>query len=140
MAGTTRLILDLLHAHRVSHWRLCRSMLNLFTIRICSLMLTPSVRKSAELAKNGSHHYHSAIKKEPIKGSFLMAGTTRLELATSCVTGMRSNQTELRSHLFWLLLYYICWFFFCKHNFLFFCKKVLIIHFIQYILLFFHLF
>ena len=26
-----------------------------------------------------------------------MAGTTRLELATSCVTGMRSNQTELRS-------------------------------------------
>ena len=27
-----------------------------------------------------------------------MAGTTRLELATSCVTGMRSNQTELRSH------------------------------------------
>ena len=24
-----------------------------------------------------------------------MAGTTRLELATSCVTGMRSNQTEL---------------------------------------------
>ena len=30
---------------------------------------------------------------------FLMAGTTRLELATSCVTGMRSNQTELRSHI-----------------------------------------
>ena len=29
-----------------------------------------------------------------------MAGTTRLELATSCVTGMRSNQTELRSHIF----------------------------------------
>ena len=28
-----------------------------------------------------------------------MAGTTRLELATSCVTGKRSNQTELRSHL-----------------------------------------
>ena len=28
-----------------------------------------------------------------------MAGTTRLELATSCVTGMRSNQTELRSHI-----------------------------------------
>lgn len=37
-------------------------------------------------------------KKEPLKGSFIMAGTTRLELATSCVTGMRSNQTELRSH------------------------------------------
>ena len=38
-----------------------------------------------------------SIKKEPLKGSFIMAGTTRLELATSCVTGMRSNQTELRS-------------------------------------------
>ena len=38
-------------------------------------------------------------KKEPSKGSFIMAGTTRLELATSCVTGMRSNQTELRSHI-----------------------------------------
>ena len=25
----------------------------------------------------------------------LLAGTTRLELATSCVTGRRSNQTEL---------------------------------------------
>ena len=47
-------------------------------------------------------------KKEPSKGSFIMAGTTRLELATSCVTGMRSNQTELRSQIFWLLLYYMC--------------------------------
>ena len=47
-------------------------------------------------------------KKEPSKGSFIMAGTTRLELATSCVTGMRSNQTELRSQMFWLLLYYMC--------------------------------
>ena len=27
-----------------------------------------------------------------------MAGTTRLELATSAVTGQRSNQTELRPH------------------------------------------
>ena len=42
----------------------------------------------------------SNTKKEPSKGSFIMAGTTRLELATSCVTGMRSNQTELRSHKF----------------------------------------
>ena len=42
----------------------------------------------------------SKTKKEPSKGSFIMAGTTRLELATSCVTGMRSNQTELRSHKF----------------------------------------
>lgn len=37
------------------------------------------------------------LKKTP-EGVFKMAGTTRLELATSCVTGMRSNQTELRSH------------------------------------------
>ena len=27
------------------------------------------------------------------------AGPTRLELATSCVTGRRSNQTELRPHI-----------------------------------------
>lgn len=47
-------------------------------------------------------------KKEPFEGSFIMAGTTRLELATSCVTGMRSNQTELRSQMFWLLFYYMC--------------------------------
>ena len=33
------------------------------------------------------------------KTSFLMAGPTRLELATFCVTGRHSNQTELRSHL-----------------------------------------
>ena len=33
-----------------------------------------------------------------------MAGTTRLELATSCVTGMRSNQTELRSHLIRIII------------------------------------
>ena len=38
--------------------------------------------------------------------SFLMAGKTRLELATSCVTGMRSNQTELRSHLRVRTFYY----------------------------------
>ena len=44
-----------------------------------------------------------------------MAGTTRLELATSCVTGMRSNQTELRSHiqlsseyiLYYLLIFFL---------------------------------
>ena len=29
-----------------------------------------------------------------------MAGATRLELATSGVTGRRSNQTELRPHMF----------------------------------------
>ena len=65
-----------------------------------SLSLTTALPKSAELAISVSLHWHSAIKKEPIKGSLLMAGTTRLELATSCVTGMRSNQTELRSHIF----------------------------------------
>ena len=43
--------------------------------------------------------------------SFLMAGTTRLELATSCVTGMRSNQTELRSHTLVTYLLYLLIFF-----------------------------
>ena len=61
--------------------------------------LIQSVRKSAELAICASCHYHSAIKKSHTRRLFLMAGTTRLELATSCVTGMRSNQTELRSHI-----------------------------------------
>ncbi len=30
-----------------------------------------------------------------------VAGVTRLELATSCVTGRRSNQTELHPHFFY---------------------------------------
>ena len=64
-----------------------------------SLTFTPALPKSAELAGSVSHHWHSAIKKKSPDGLFfLMAGTTRLELATSCVTGKRSNQTELRSH------------------------------------------
>ena len=33
-----------------------------------------------------------------------MAGLTGLEPAASCVTGMRSNQTELQSHLFGFIL------------------------------------
>ena len=43
------------------------------------------------------------------KSLILLAGTTRLELATSDVTGRRSNQTELRPRkdfqflFFWLL-------------------------------------
>ncbi len=37
MAGTTRLVLDLLHAHRVSPKLLRNRRLNLFAIRICSL-------------------------------------------------------------------------------------------------------
>ena len=42
-----------------------------------------------------------AIKKDLEKLSkslFFMAGATRIELATSGVTGRRSNQTELRPH------------------------------------------
>ena len=35
-----------------------------------------------------------------------MAGTTGLEPATSCVTGKRSNQTELRSHPY--LIFNVC--------------------------------
>ncbi len=41
-------------------------------------------------------HY---IKKSPAKAEDLMAGQTRLELATSCVTGMHSNQLS-----YWPLL------------------------------------
>ena len=35
------------------------------------------------------------------KAAYIMAGVTRLELATSCVTGRRSNQTELHPHFFY---------------------------------------
>ena len=41
-------------------------------------VLAQYVRKSAELAKAILTTINSAIKKEPIKGSLLMAGTTRL--------------------------------------------------------------
>ena len=34
----------------------------------------------------------AGIKKTSTREAFLMAGVTRLELATSCVTGRRSNQ------------------------------------------------
>ena len=33
-----------------------------------------------------------------LKALIFVAGVTRLELATSCVTGKRSNQTELHPH------------------------------------------
>ena len=60
----------------------------------------------------------NALKKHPKVLILKMAGTTRLELATSCVTGMRSNQTELRSHIILsspsTSLIIICWIFFCK--------------------------
>ena len=36
------------------------------------------------------------LSRLPCDYSLLVAGTTRLELATSGVTGRRSNQTELR--------------------------------------------
>ena len=62
-------------------------------------------------------------KKTPL-GVFKMAGTTRLELATSCVTGMRSNQTELRSHIILSMsfdkLYYIMLNFFLQELIYFF--------------------
>ena len=37
--------------------------------------------------------------EKPPKSLILLAGTTRLELATSGLTGRRSNQTELRPHI-----------------------------------------
>ena len=50
--GRSGLLLDLLHAHRVSHLWLCHSMLNLFAIRICSFCsLHPS-------ANPPNHHYN----------------------------------------------------------------------------------
>ncbi len=52
----------------------------------------------------------------------LMAGPTRLELATFCVTGRHSNQTELRSHLFNYHYSIIAADFFCASFFMSFCR------------------
>ena len=73
-----------------------------FNLSLTSLLSKSSTRTGE------SHHYHSAIKKRTTKVVLLlMAGTTRLELATSCVTGMRSNQTELRSHVLVTIKFYM---------------------------------
>ena len=89
MAGPTRLswICSTLTEFRLRALRLSR--LYLFAIRT---RYAPSVRKSAELTICVSRHWHSAIKKSRTRRLFLMAGPTRLELATSCVTGRHSNQ------------------------------------------------
>ena len=76
---------------------------------------TEHLPKSAEIAKAILPTINSAIKKSHTRWLLLMAGTTRLELATSCVTGMRSNQTELRSHS-WLLYKYNLLKIFCKEG------------------------
>ena len=102
MAGTTRLVLDFLHARKVSLMNLRFKSAqfprypNFATRKWVALqLLLPQaqyVRKSAELAKAILTTINSAIKKSHTRWLLLMAGTTRLELATSCVTGMRSNQ------------------------------------------------
>ena len=66
----------------------------LFIILICRSLHSC---QNPQLAKAILTTIIQPLKKSPCRDSLLMAGTTRLELATSCVTGMRSNQTELRS-------------------------------------------
>ena len=51
---------------------------------------------SLVLPKHKKKNQLSLVLMKPIDNFLIMAGTTRLELATSCVTGKRSNQTELR--------------------------------------------
>lgn len=80
--------------------------------RLTGLRVTPfmtlSYRRQASalssLAPNSNSGVLASIilkLKKPLNklAAFFNSGTTRLELATSCVTGMRSNQTELRSHI-----------------------------------------
>ena len=71
-------------------------------------------------------------KKQTLKVCFLllMAGTTRLELATSCVTGMRSNQLSYApifnchsSFQIWLHLLYYLLIFFLQAFFIFYPKS-----------------
>ena len=50
---------------------------------------------ATEVAPSGASIH--AIKKVRLKRTFLMAEVTRLELATSCVTGRRSNQLSYTS-------------------------------------------
>ena len=89
--GHSGLLLDLLHAHRVSHLWLCHSMLNLFAIRICSFCsLHPS-------ANPPNHHYNvsrpTTQNKTPDNICYLVfyMGRSGLEPPTSPLSGVRSN-------------------------------------------------
>ena len=109
MAGTTRLVLDLLHAHRVSPKKAL--LLPAQSVRYPDLFttFTPSVRKSAELANTLLATINSAIKKSHTRWLLLMAGTTRLELATSCVTGIFFLILYIMKILYMLkMLYFQC--------------------------------
>ncbi len=57
------LVLNLLHAHRVSHLWHCHSMLNLFAIRT---RFAPSVRKFAEPTEKWLKAYIRTNKKQPL--------------------------------------------------------------------------
>ena len=56
--------------------------------------------KSAELAKAILTTINSAIKKSHTRWLLLMAGTTRLELATSCVTGQNWHKIYILQILY----------------------------------------
>lgn len=45
---------------------------------------------------NSAMYWLLCKKNGRLMASYIMAGATRLELAAFCVTGRRSNQTELR--------------------------------------------
>ena len=53
--------------------------------------------KCTPAAPGGFVPIKKGLEKSP-KPLILLAGATRLELATSGLTGRRSNQTELRPH------------------------------------------
>ena len=73
---TRGIVLDLLHAHRVSPKLLCNKRLNLFAIRIYSV---PSVRKSAEPIIVFSSKLILTIIKDITSMSFIMVETRGIE-------------------------------------------------------------
>ena len=83
MAGTTRLVLDLLHAHRVSPKKAL--LLPAQSVRYPDLFttFTPSVRKSAELANTLLATINSAIKKKPHKVASFNGGNDEAVLTCS---------------------------------------------------------
>ncbi len=61
----------------------------------------PDVKLACWVLEDIDREFRHEMRKPHLRGaSIYIAGPTRLELATSGLTGRRSNQTELRSLIF----------------------------------------
>ena len=104
MAGTTRLSWPV-RIKRVYGFSFQK--LRFFQRKVLRTLLTGRSNYKARLClAEFSPLYSTTFDKKisPTSGLYflLMAGTTRLELATSCVTGMRSNQLSYAPIKYWI--------------------------------------